>query len=141
MGATDQRYGLGYYWYAVYGNFSHHLYSYLYTFFMSFNFWGVREFIPDFWRYKGIAGIEEDTPGDILKLVGMIAAISILITAEQAYRAGTTSESISKDGVSRSQSYNSKGIYDTTIAEYKEWVKSNAPKLRNLYRGLPCVVM
>lgn len=112
-----------------------------YTFFLTFNFWGNREFIADFWRYQGTAGIEENTPGDILKLVGMIAAQSILITAEQAYRAGTTAESNSKDGVSRSSTYNSKGVYDTTISEYKEWVKRMAPKLRNQYRGLPCVVM
>jgi hypothetical protein len=115
--------------------------SYLYTFFLTFNFWGVREFIPDFWRYKGTIGIEEKTPGDIQKLVGMIAAQSVLITAEQAYRAGTTSKSISKDGVSRSESYNAKGIYDTTIQEYKDWVAKNAPRLRNQYRGIPCVVM
>ena len=116
-------------------------YTIFYTFFLTFNFWGYREFIPDFWRYKGTIGIEENTPGDILKLVGLIAAQSILITAEQAYRAGTTSKSISKDGVSRSETYNAKGIYDTTIQEYKEWVKVMAPKLRNQYRGLPCVVM
>ena len=115
--------------------------SYLYTFFMTFNFWGMREFIPDFWRYKGVAGIEEKTPGDIQKLVGLIAAQSILITAEQAYRAGTTSESTSKDGVSRSKSYNAKGIYDTTIESYKDWVKTNAPKLRNQYRGIACVTL
>ncbi len=116
-------------------------YSFLYTFFLTFNFWGMREFIPDFWRYKGTVGIEEKTPGDIMKLVGMIAAVSILTTAEQAYRAGTTSESTSKDGVSRSKSYNAKGIYDTTIEGYNAWIKTTAPKLRNQYRGIPCVVM
>ena len=116
-------------------------YSYLYVFFAGLNFWGYREFIPDFWRYKATIGIEEKTPGDILKLVGYIAAASVLTTAEQAYRAGTTSESNSKDGVSSSRSYNAKGIYDTTIQEYKDWVKENAPRLRNQYRGIPCVVM
>jgi hypothetical protein len=116
-------------------------YSYLYTFFAQLNFWGYREFIPDFWRYKGTIGVEENTPGDILKVVGLLAAVSILTTAEQAYRAGTTSESTSKDGVSHSRSYNAKGIYDTTIQEYKEWTDKNVPKLRNQYRGIPCVVM
>lgn len=116
-------------------------YSFLYTFFATLNFWGIREFIPDFWRYKGVAGIEEHVPGEILKLVGITAAISILTTAEQAHRAGMTSESVSKDGVSHSRSYNSKGIYDSTIQEYKEWQKIMVPKLRNQYRGIPCVVL
>lgn len=116
-------------------------YSFLYTFYATMNFWGIREYIPDFWRYKGTAGIQEDTPGDILKAVGKTAAISILQIAEQCYRSGITSESISKDGVSHSKSYNAKGIYDSTIQEYKDWLKSNMPKLRNQYRGIPCVVM
>jgi hypothetical protein len=116
-------------------------YSAFYTFFMTLNFWGNREFIPAFWRYKAVAGIEETTPGDILKLIGYTAAMSILTTAEQAYRAGVSSESISKDGVSRSTSYNAKGIYDTTIQEYKDWLKTNTPKLRNIYRGIPMVTV
>lgn len=116
-------------------------YSYYYTFFQTLSFWGPREFIPSFWRYKAVCGIEETTPGDILKMVGYTAAISILMTAEQAYRAGVNSESISKDGVSRSVSYNSKGIYDSTIQEYKDWLKNIAPKLRNLYRGIPMVTL
>lgn len=112
-----------------------------YNFYMGINFWGPREFIPAFWRYKAVAGIDETTPGDILKMVGYSAAASILVTAEQAYRAGINSESISKDGVSRSVSYNAKGIYDTTVQEYKDWIKGNAPKLRNLYRGIPMVTL
>jgi hypothetical protein len=116
-------------------------YSVYYTFFLAISFWGPREFIPDFWRYKAEAGIEETTPGDILKMIGYTAAISILMTAEQAYRAGINSESISKDGVSRSVSYNSKGIYDSTIQEYKEWLKTNTPRFRNIYRGIPMVTL
>lgn len=112
-----------------------------YNFYMGINFWGPREFIPGFWRYKAVAGIDETTPGDVLKMVGYTAAASVLTTAEQAYRAGINSESISKDGVSRSISYNSKGIYDTTIQEYKEWLKTKGPKLRNIYRGIPMVII
>lgn len=116
-------------------------YTAFYTFFMTLNFWGQREFIPSFWQYKAVAGIEENTPGDILKMVGYTASMSILTIAEQAYRAGVSSESTSKDGVSRSVSYNAKGIYDSTIQEYKEWLKTNTPKLRNLYRGIPMVTL
>ena len=116
-------------------------YSFLYAFNATVNFWGIRDFIPDFWRYKATAGIQESTPGDVLKAVAMTAAIAVLTTAEQAYRAGITSESTSKDGVSHSRSFNAKGIYDTTIQEYKEWLKTTMPKLQGQYRGISCVVM
>lgn len=112
-----------------------------YTFFLTFNFWGVRDFIPDFWRYKATVGLEVHSAGEVMKLIAYTAAISILTTAEQAYRAGTTSESISKDGVSRSTSYNAKGIYDSTIQNYKDWVKVNQPNISRQYRGIPMVVL
>lgn len=116
-------------------------FAFYYQFMLQISFWGPREFIPAFWRYKAVAGIHEATPGEILKMVGYTAAVSILTTAEQAYRAGVSSESISKDGVSRSLSYNAKGIYDATIQEYKEWLKNSIPKYRNLYRGIPMVTL
>lgn len=116
-------------------------FAFYYQFLMQISFWGPREFIPAFWRYKAVAGIHEMTPGEVLKMVGYTAAIAILTTAEQSYRAGVSSESISKDGVSRSLSYNAKGIYDSTIQEYKEWLKTNIPKYRNFYRGIPMVTV
>ncbi len=116
-------------------------YAMYWTFFIGINFWGVREFIADFWRYKAVIGLNEPKPAEIIKMVGYAAAVSILTTAEQAWRAGLTSESISKDGVSRSQSYNAKGVYDAAITEYKDWLKTNIPRLRNLYRSIPMVVL
>jgi hypothetical protein len=116
-------------------------YAMFYTFFMGINFWGVREYIADFWRYKAIIGINDKNIAELLKMVAYTASISILTTAEQAYRSGITSESMSKDGVSRSQSFNAKGIYDSTISEYKDWLKDGIPKHRNLLRGIPCVVL
>jgi len=116
-------------------------YAYFFTFFVGMHIWGVREFIADFWRYKAIIGVQDKNISELLKMVGYTAAMAILTTAEQAYRSGITSESISKDGVSRSQSYNAKGIYDATIQEYKEWLKEGIPKHRNLLRGMPCVVL
>ena len=116
-------------------------YAVYWTFFLGINFWGVREYIADFWRYTAIVGLKNGPEPDVLKMVGYAAAISILTTAEQAYRAGMTSESISKDGVTRSQSYNAKGVYDTAINEYKDWNKTNGPKLRRIYCGIPMVVV
>lgn len=118
-------------------------YSYLYTFFVQLRFWGVREYVADFWRYTAIAGLSETSP-DVLKLIGYVAAISILTVGGQGYRGGFSSESDSKDGVSRSVSYTasaSYGIYSATIVEYKDWIKRMAPKLRNNYRGIPTVVL
>lgn len=116
-------------------------YAMFYTFFVGLNFWGIREFIADFWRYKATIGVDDKNISELLKMVGYAAAISVLTTAEQAYKSGVTSESISKDGVSRSSSFNAKGIYDSTIQEYKEWLKDGIPKHRNLLRGIPCVVL
>ena len=118
-------------------------YSYLFTFFQQLQFWGMREYIADFWRYAGVAGLTE-TPGDVLKLIGYTAATSILTVAGQAYKGGFSSESISKDGVSRSASYTASatyGIYSATITEYKDWIKTNKARIRNQYRGLQMVVL
>jgi hypothetical protein len=115
----------------------------MYTFFQQINFWGYREYIADFWRYIAVAGLPE-TPADILKLVGYKAAVSILTIAGHAYRGGFSSESTSKDGVSRSVSYTasaSYGIYSATIENNEKWIKENAPKLRTQYRGLSMVTL
>ena len=103
---------------------------------------GDREVISQFWRYKGVAGLEPE--GDILKAIGYIAAIPILSIAGQAYRAGYTSESVSKDGVSSSKSYTSSavyGIYSATINDYEKWLKSGLKQLRKRYRGLVGAVL
>ena len=115
-------------------------YSAFYTFLIQLNFWGPREYIANFWRYTGKAGIET-AGGDILKLIGYTAAIPVLTAAGQAARAGANSESISKDGVSRSASYNQQGLYAAAITEYKAWTKDNIPRLGRQYRGMSMVVL
>lgn len=109
------------------------------TFFAQLDYWGVREYIADFWRYKALVGLA-DTEEDLLKAAGYLAAIPVLTTAGQAARGGYSSESISKDGVSRSTSV-SKGLYGDTIAEYKEWLKENRPSIGNRYKGINMVIM
>lgn len=118
-------------------------YSYLWTWFVNQRFWGIRDYIADFWRYSGVAGIEE-LPGDVLKLIGYTAAVTLLTIAGQAYRGGFSSESTSKDGVSRSVSYTASatfGIYSATISEYREWLKANETRLSRLYRGVQMVTL
>jgi hypothetical protein len=118
-------------------------YSYLWTWFVNQRFWGLREYIAEFWRYQGVAGIEE-LSGEVLKLIGYTAAVTVLAIAGQAYRGGFSSESTSKDGVSRSVSYTasaSYGIYSATISEYKEWLKQNHKRIARLYRGVQMVTL
>lgn len=117
-------------------------YTFLYVVFSPFNFWGMREFIAGFWRYAGKAGI--DPEGDILKLIGYTAAVTVLTMAGQGYRGGFSSESTSKDGVSRSVSYTasaSYGIYSATIDEYKDWLKHNSKVIAKKYRGISMVTL
>jgi len=94
--------------------------------------------IPNFWHYNAVAGLRE-VPANILKMLGMTAAISILTVAGQAFRGGFSSQSISRDGVSESVSYTSSaiyGIYSATIEEFKKWIEENLPGIRNYYRGV-----
>jgi len=118
-------------------------YAHLYTFFVQLSIWGVRDVIAGFWRYSGVSGIER-MDGDIVKLIGLVAAIPILTIAGQAYRGGFSSESTSKDGVSVSKSYTSSasyGVYSASIEEYKKWIEKNTKRLRNKYRGIPMVTI
>jgi len=108
-------------------------YTYFVTFFAQLDFWGIREYISDFWRYKAVIGIRELEP-DLLKFIGYTAAIPLLTVAGQAARGGYNSESISKDGVSRSTSV-SKGLYDATITEMKDWLKENKGRIQSRYRS------
>ncbi len=118
-------------------------YSVLYQFHMLFRLWGDRKYIANFWRYKGRSGLERTT-GDVIRAVAYTAALPILSVAGQAYRAGFASESISKDGVSKSVSYTSSatyGIYSATIDEFKKWLKENRKSMRRKYRGIAMTVL
>lgn len=121
-------------------------YAYLYHFFTQMNFWGIRDFVANFWRWKGVAGIHETADGmaEVLKLVGYTAALPILTVAGQAYRGGFASESVAKDGVSQSRSYTASatyGIYSATINSYSDWLKQNTRRIAQQYRGIPMVVL
>ncbi len=118
-------------------------YTLLWTFFSRIDFWGLRDSIANFWRFKGVAGIKEHD-GEVLKLCAMTAAIPLLTVAGQAYRAGFSSESVSKDGVSVSKSYTSSAtfsIYSAQIEDARKWSKEAIPKIRNRYRGIPMTVL
>lgn len=93
--------------------------------------------IPNFWNFTAIVGFCV-TPPVLLELVAKKAAIDILTIAGQAFRAGVSSQSVSRDGVSESVSYTSSaiyGVYSATINEYKDFIKQNVKKLRGSFKG------
>jgi hypothetical protein len=72
------------------------------------------------------------------------AAVEALTLAGQAYRPGVTSQSVSRDGVSESVSYNATqqgGVYGATITAYKEWLEKNLASYRGAFRGPTMVVL
>jgi hypothetical protein len=114
-------------------------FAYIVNFFSQLDYWGTREYIADFWRYKALVGLVQVEP-DLLKLVGYKAAIAVLTVAGQAARGGYSSESISKDGVSRSTSV-SQGLYGDTIKVCQDWITANSRNVANRYRGINMVVL
>ena len=94
--------------------------------------------IPNFWHYRMWAGLRE-TPGDVLRVIGMKAAIPTLTVAGQAFRGGLASESVSRDGVSQSVSYTASavyGVYSATIEDYRKEIAELMAFLKGKYRGL-----
>ena len=94
--------------------------------------------IPNFWHYRAWVGLRE-TPGDILRVIGMKAAIPTLTLAGQAFRGGLASESLSRDGVSQSVSYTASavyGVYSATIEDYRKEIEQILASFKGKYRGL-----
>lgn len=99
--------------------------------------------LPNFWNFDVILGFRK-TPEVLLELVAKKAAIDFLTIAGQAYRAGISSQSISRDGISESISYTASatfGIFSATIADYKKWIDENIKHLRSAFRGSAMVVL
>jgi hypothetical protein len=116
--------------------------SYIITFFTQLNYWGIRESITDFWRYQAIIGLMHvEDKADLLKAVGYVASIPILTIAGQAARGGRQSESMSKDGVSRSSSFGQTGVYGATVDQNQKWLDANKGKLRQRYGGFVMATM
>lgn len=114
-------------------------YTYFMTFFSQLDYWGIREYIADFWRYTALIGLRDLDP-DLIKAIGYSAAIPVLTSAGMAARGGYQSVSISKDGVSQSSS-TSKGLYSAAVDEYKEWLNDNRQRLATRYKGLTMVTL
>ena len=102
----------------LYGpTFAHYLYGY--------------QWIPEFWHFKLTYGLQDLATGSravVREAIAKKAALDLLVVAGQAYKAGYSSESTSRDGISDSQSYTASavyGIYSATTDEYKKWLYKN----------------
>lgn len=104
-----------------------------------------RTFIPAFWHFRGIYGLEDmfDRRAPVLQALMAQASIALLTTTGSAYRGGYASESESRDGVSASQSYTQSamyGLYAPDIEEHKRWLAKEWPKHKRRIRGMNVVM-
>ncbi|MHB1418285.1 MAG: hypothetical protein ACYCX4_01670 [Bacillota bacterium] len=102
--------------------------------------------IPDFWHYRITAGLRDlNNEREIIReAIAKKAAIEIMLAAGSAYRAGYSSESISRDGVSESQSYTSSaiyGIYSSQYENFDKWLKENMKRIKQKFLGISMVTL
>jgi hypothetical protein len=67
-----------------------------------------------------------------------------LLQAGSALKAGISSESVSRDGVSESTSYTQSamyGIYSHVTIPYQDWLDSNLPMLKRRLGGVSFVTL
>jgi hypothetical protein len=102
--------------------------------------------VPNFWQYAVIAGCRDlwEHRGVIREAVAKAAAIDLLIQAGGAYKAGISSSSTSRDGVSFSQSYTSSaqfGPFAHFTIPYGEWLDKKLPEIKRGIVGLSMVTL
>lgn len=101
--------------------------------------------LPSMWRYRYWAGLrDETTPRDVLEVIGLRAAIKAAVVLGQAYRGGISSTSVSRDGVSISESYTSSamyGIYSSSIEAFSKRLESLESKIKRRYFGINMAVV
>lgn len=98
--------------------------------------------VPNFWHFTVLAGLR-DCPPELQEFIGKYAAINALTALALAFRPGIGSLSLSRDGVSQSQSFNTQatyGIYTGAIQSYKDWIKENKQTIKAQYKGATMLV-
>ena len=95
--------------------------------------------IPNYWRVKYCTGFMK-IPVDLLDIVGKFAAIQILaILGDVLLGYGTSSQSLSLDGLSQSVSTvrsNQGGLFAGRIKQYSEELKGQLSNAKSTYSGL-----
>lgn len=115
------------------------------TTFMNFLF--GREFMPDFWHYRiahGLRDLHVNTNQTVREAIAKKAAIDILLQAGSAQKAGISSESVSRDGVSQSISYTQSamyGIYSHITIPYQDWLDATMDRLKRRLGGVEFVTL
>lgn len=115
------------------------------TTFMNFLF--GRDFVPDFWHYRiahGLRSLDIESNISFREAIAKKAAIDILLQAGSAQKAGISSESVARDGVSQSVSYTQSamyGIYSHITIPYQEWLDKNMLWIKRRIAGLEFVTL
>jgi hypothetical protein len=102
--------------------------------------------IPSFWHYRATVGLRDllNERAIVREAIAKKCAFELLNSAGSAYRAGYSSQSASRDGVSQGQSYTSSatyGVYGGHFNSYKEWLATEIPKIRSRFCGIQYVTI
>jgi hypothetical protein len=112
-----------------------------------FQFMFARDVVQEFWNYDvahGLRSLDIPENAPIIEAVARKAAIDVLLQAGSALKAGISSESVSRDGVSESTSYTQSamyGIYSHVTIPYQDWLDSNLPMLKRRLGGVSFVTL
>jgi hypothetical protein len=105
-----------------------------------YSFYGSR-IIPEYWQLEYLTGFEI-IPYDIINLIGMQAAIEILLLIEMTvvsgggFTFGSASNSLGLDGMSQSVSKaNGGNIFRQRIQQYEKQIATQLTQLKHIYSG------
>lgn len=111
--------------------------------FMQFMF--ARDIVQEFWHYKvahGLRNLSTPEHRPLLEAIAKKAAVDVLLQAGSALKAGISSESVSRDGVSESTSYTQSamyGLYAHITMPYQDWLDENLPRFKRRIGGVEFV--
>lgn len=102
--------------------------------------------IPGFWHYRLTCGLRDlyNERAVVREAIAKMASLDLLVTMGTAYRAGFSSESTSRDGVSDSKTYTSSatyGIYSAQTEEYSKWLKKEIPIMKRRFIGVQYITI
>lgn len=100
--------------------------------------------VPAFWQYACVAGMP-DLHRDkeiIREAVAKKAGVDLALFAANAYKAGVTSESTSRDNISISRSYSTSAMYSVfahITLPWIDWLNDNVKVIKARHGGLPII--
>ena len=103
-------------------------------------FRGGVSMVPDFWHLRYNTGFEDCPPEDIMDVLGKFIAIDVLnVLGDILLGAGIASKSISMDGLSQAINTTQSAensAYSARIRQYAKELLTQAPQLKDTYRGI-----